>query len=150
MQALNLLRLHELTTKDSYRQRAEHLLTAFGAVLARSPSSLAEMLLAVDFLRARAKEIVIVVRGAHSAAEPYLAKLRDAFLPNRVLVIASEGAELDALARIVPLVEGKVARDGRPTAYVCENAACELPTTDPEVFATQLRGSMPSGIRSTR
>jgi uncharacterized protein YyaL (SSP411 family) len=143
--ALNLLRLHELTTKDGYRQRAERLLTAFGAVLARSPSSLAEMLLAVDFFRDAAKEIVIVVRGPHSAAEPYLAKLRDAFLPNRVLVIASEGAELDALARVVPLVKGKVARDGRPTAYVCEKAACELPTTDPEVFATQLRGKMPRG-----
>jgi uncharacterized protein YyaL (SSP411 family) len=30
------------------------------------------------------------------------------------------------------------ADDVEPTAYVCEKAACELPTTDPAVFATQL------------
>jgi uncharacterized protein YyaL (SSP411 family) len=32
-----------------------------------------------------------------------------------------------------------VARDSKPTAYVCENRICDLPTTDPAVFATQIR-----------
>ncbi len=137
--ALDLLRLYELTTKDGYRQRAERLLGAFGGVLARAPSALSEMLLAVDFLRDVPKEIVIVTRGARAEAEPLLAKLRDVYLPNRVLVVVSEGADLAALARIVPLADGKAARGGRPTAYVCERTACELPTTDPEVFANQLR-----------
>jgi len=36
-------------------------------------------------------------------------------------------------------VTGKTARRGQATAYVCERGACELPTTDPEVFAAQLQ-----------
>jgi len=36
------------------------------------------------------------------------------------------------------LLDGKTARDGRATAYVCENRICDLPTTDPAVFATQI------------
>ena len=46
-----------------------------------------------------------------------------------------------ALIEMVPYAEGKVAREGRATAYVCERFVCQLPTTDPEVFAEQLEGS---------
>jgi uncharacterized protein YyaL (SSP411 family) len=39
----------------------------------------------------------------------------------------------------VPWITGKVAQQDRVTAYVCENRVCALPTTDPEVFAGQIR-----------
>ena len=39
----------------------------------------------------------------------------------------------------VPLLAGKSLQDGKPTAYVCHNFACKLPTTDPAQFAGQLR-----------
>ena len=39
----------------------------------------------------------------------------------------------------MPLVSGKVARNGAVTAYVCEDRVCELPTSDPEVFARQIQ-----------
>ena len=38
----------------------------------------------------------------------------------------------------MPLVEEKTALNGQVTAYVCERRVCELPTTKPEVFATQI------------
>jgi hypothetical protein len=139
VEALNLLRLHELTTDDRYRQRAERALQAFGAQLAESPAALSEMLLAVDFQLDTPKEIVIVAARSRAEAEPLLAKLRATFLPNRVLVVASQGADLAAQARLVPLLEGKAARKGQVTAYVCERRVCRLPTSDPEVFLQQLR-----------
>jgi uncharacterized protein YyaL (SSP411 family) len=52
--------------------------------------------------------------------------------------VVAEGPGLEAQAKLIPLLEGKVARKGRPTAYVCEQGLCKLPTTDPEVFARQL------------
>ena len=54
------------------------------------------------------------------------------------MTIVAEGEELERHARVVPLLDGKTARDGRATAYVCENRICDLPTTDPAVFATQI------------
>ena len=35
-------------------------------------------------------------------------------------------------------VKGKVARKGKPTAYVCERGICQLPTTDVDVFGRQV------------
>ena len=78
-----------------------------------------------------------------SAAEPLLAVLRRTFLPNRALAAAAE-ADLPALARLAPFVADKVAVDGRPTAYVCVRGRCELPVTDAEALAAQLRAVAPA------
>jgi uncharacterized protein YyaL (SSP411 family) len=139
VQALNLLRLHELTTDDRYRQRAERTLAAFGDRMTRAPAALSEMLLAADFRLDTPKEVVIVARTARKDAEPLLAKLRSTFLPNRVLAVAAEGEDLAAQSQLVPLLRDKVSRKGQATAYVCERGVCRLPTTDPDVFAQQLR-----------
>jgi len=135
---LNLLRLHELTSDDRYRQRAERAFRTFHPALERAPTGLSEMLLAVDFYLDVPKEIVIVVPARRSDAEPLLAQLRAVFVPNRVLAVVPEGDALTRLATRVPLVASKVARSGKPTAYVCERRVCELPTSDPAVFARQL------------
>ena len=134
----NLLRLHELTTDDRYRVRAERAFEAFGALLADSPAAVSEMLLAVDYQLDTPKEIVLVVSAGRDDAAPFLAKLRARFLPNRILTIVAEGEELDRHASVIPLLAGKTAREGQATAYVCENRICDLPTTDPAVFATQI------------
>ncbi len=140
---LNLLRLHEFTTQDEYRRRAERALGAFHSMLAESPAALSEMLLAVDFHLDTAKQILIVAPGAPAEAEPLLARFRAAFVPNRILSVVAEGAPLAAHAKVVPLLEDKRALKGRPTAYVCERRVCELPTSDPEVFAKQLGKARP-------
>jgi len=137
VQALNLLRLAELTGDDAYRRRAARALGAFAGTLASRPVALSEMLLAVDFALDLPKEVVIITggpRGPRQEAEPFLAKLREAFTPNRVLLVAAEGKDAAAQARRVPLIAEKTASRGRPTAYVCERGVCDRPTTDPEVF----------------
>jgi uncharacterized protein YyaL (SSP411 family) len=146
VQALNLLRLHELTTDDRYRRRAERTLRAFGETLRRAPAALSDMLLAVDYQLDAPKEIVIVSPGARAEAEPLLTELRRTFVPNRVLVVVSEGPALAAQAAIVPLLDGKTARGGKPTAYVCKRRVCALPTSQPEVFAQQLRAVEPLAV----
>ena len=135
--AMNLVRLHEFTTKDHYRETADRVFQAFDPILEKSPAALSEMLLALDFQLDTAKEIIIVTPGSRGEAEPFLARLRKSFLPNRVLAVIPEH-ELPAHAKLIPLVEGKRAIKGKPTAYVCEKRVCELPTSDPEVFARQI------------
>ena len=118
---------------------------AFGGLLSAAPAAMSEMLLAADFQLDVAKEIVIVTPNSRNEAEPLLAPLRSTFLPNRVLVVVTQGDELARQTRLVPLLEGKIARDDKPTAYVCERRVCELPTSDPEVFARQLAEVQPLG-----
>ena len=139
VQLLNLLRLYEFTTDDRYRRRTEQTLEAFSEVLAQSPTAVSEMLLAVDFLLDTPKEIVIIVPHSREEAVPFLEELSATFLPNRILAVVADGDDLQSQTALIPLLEGKVARGGKSTAYVCENRICDLPTTDPAVFATQIR-----------
>ena len=136
--ALNLLRLAEMTSDDAYRARADATLAALGGTLERSPAGLADALLALEFRLDTPKEIFIVTGSSRAEAEPFLERLRAVFVPNRVLGIATEGADLDAQAELVPLLDGKIARNGRATAYVCERGVCKLPTLEPDVFARQI------------
>ncbi len=136
--ALNLLRLAELTGEDAYRARADATLAAFGGTLAQAPAALSEALLALDFRFDTPKEIFIVTASSRSEAEPFLERLRLLFVPNRVLGVATQGADLDVQAELIPLLDGKIAREGSATAYVCERGVCKLPTLDPAVFARQV------------
>jgi uncharacterized protein YyaL (SSP411 family) len=143
VQALNLLRLSELTDDDRYRRRAARTLTSLSGSVARAPEAFSELLLACDFQLDTPKQVVIVAPSERAQAEPLLAKLRRSFVPNRVLVVAIQGSDLQAQAQLVPLLEGKLARGGRATAYVCERRVCDLPTSDPDVFAAQLAKTEP-------
>jgi uncharacterized protein YyaL (SSP411 family) len=140
VEALNLLRLEELTSPDrGYGQRAERTLGAFRRALIDRPESLSEMLIALDFRRDSPKEIVIVTPTARAEAEVFLVQIRRQFVPNRVLAVVTEGADQSAQEQLVPTIRAKVARGGKATAYVCERQTCELPTTDPLVFAQQIQ-----------
>jgi len=137
---LNLLRLHTFTTRDSLRKRAEKGLTFFSRTLHSAPAALSEMLLAVDFFLDAPKEIIIVTpQKANDKAKPFLTELRRQFVPNRIWIVVSEGKELEEHAKIIPLVQGKTVQNGKAAAYVCEKGVCKLPTTDPQVFAGQIR-----------
>ena len=136
---LNLLRLHEFTAEEEYRERAEKTFRCFSETLGSNPVALSEMLLAVDFHLDTPKQVLVVApRGKKEDAAPLLAAFRSRFVPNRIFSFVAEGEELRETARIVPLLGGKVARDGRSTAYVCENRVCRMPTGDPDEFARQL------------
>jgi uncharacterized protein YyaL (SSP411 family) len=141
VEALNLLRLHAMTSREEYRARAERTIRGFEYQLARDPSTLSEMLLAVDFATDHAKEIVIVCPGTLADAEPFLARLRAMYVPNRVLTRVVAGDDAKERVSLQPSVDGKVARGGRATAYVCESQRCDLPTSDPAVFATEVRSA---------
>ena len=39
---------------------------------------------------------------------------------------------------MVPLLADKVAKNGRPTAYVCEDSVCQKPTSNPMELNQQL------------
>jgi uncharacterized protein YyaL (SSP411 family) len=141
---LNALRLSTYTGDDRWRARAERAFGAVGAVLAERPMAMTEALLALDWATDRPRELAIVwprAAGAASAA-PLVEALRRTFLPNvvRVVVADDEVAKLTAAA---PFLEGKVALGGKPTAYVCERGACQLPTHEPDALLKQLAAVAP-------
>ncbi len=135
---LNTLRLHSTTADDRYRRRAEAAFRAYGRTLLEQPAALHDMLLALDYFTGEAPELVLVWPAGESAPADYLESLRQRFLPNRVLLGSPEGADLDALARLAPIVAGKTTVDGRPAAYACAGGTCRLPALSASELERQL------------
>jgi len=135
---LNLLRLAEITGETSYQQEAEKGLRAFSSQLRAGSTGLTLMLCALDYLLDRPLEVVLIAPDKRSDPKPMLASLRGRFLPNRSLLMASEGSDLTDKQVHIPLFASRRARGDKVTAYVCREGVCKLPTNDPAEFAEQL------------
>lgn len=135
--AMNLLRLYTLTTRMPYKNKAEKLMGSTQNRMIGGGRGLTHMLAAVDFYHDRVPEIVLVKPNKDANIKPMLDVLRQTYLPNRALSVIVEGDQ--AHGELVPYTAKKPARGGKVTAYVCEHGRCELPTTDPKVFAKQIR-----------
>ena len=136
--ALNLLALPELTGDVKLRKRAGEVMAAFATRLPAMPA----MLAALDWSLDQPLEVVLVLPQGSTGLE-LLDRLRRAYLPNAVRAVASEGADLEKQARLVPLFEGRGAHRAKATAYVCRRNVCDLPTSDPSTFASQLAKTEP-------
>ncbi len=137
LEAMNLLRLSELTEKASFRTRAERLFAAFADDLARRPTAMPAMLEALDFYLDAPLHIVVVTPNAESDAGPMLAPLHHAFVPSHLLSVVSAD-EVASEASLLPDLAGKQALGDKVTAYVCEHGRCKEPTTDPAVLAREI------------
>ena len=136
---MNLLRFYELTTDDAYRVKAVAIVDFLNRAIARAPEATPDLLLALDFLTDETKAIIIVTPDSRDDAEPFLDILGTTFVPNYVLAVVAEGEQLQEQSELVPLMSHKYAIDGKATAYVCIHGICDLPTVQPDVFATQLQ-----------
>ncbi|MGH2736205.1 MAG: thioredoxin domain-containing protein, partial [Actinomycetota bacterium] len=130
--ALELQRLALITGDTSYQKSALDAMRLLRDLVDRSPLAFGHMLCAMDFYTGDPIEIVIVGRDEPG---PLIGAVRSRFVPNKVLVAASEPNEADA-AR-VPLFEGRLNPD-RPTAYVCRQGTCKLPVHTPEDLLEQI------------
>ena len=132
-----LLRLAVIAGDSDLERKAVTAMRSVRAIMERAPAGAGHWLGALDFYLSAVREIVIVGNGEAPRARALAAEVHRRFIPNRVLVATSGDGGL--LARS-PLLEGRKAVSGRPTAYVCENYVCQLPVTEPSDLAKQLSG----------
>ena len=128
-----LLRLAVITGNEEYRVKAATPLRTLKELMGRAPAGTGHWLAALDFHVSTPKELVIIGPRSDAATVALLQTINGKFHPNKVLVGAEEQGEHQ-----LPLLEFRGMIDGKPTAYVCENYACQLPVTTPEELAAQL------------
>ncbi len=121
----NLLRLAKILGKKEYLEKAENMLGRVNRALSRHPLAFGYWLQALDFYLGPVRELALV--GPQTELQQLLSAIRKCYLPNKVL--ASSETIDDALGRKVPLLAGKVALEGKATAYVCQDYACQRPVT---------------------
>ena len=142
-----LLRLSLFTGEGEYARRGAAALRSMQQYLARAPLGVGHWLCALDYYLSTPKEIAIVGARTDPATQSLLDVVYGRYLPNKVVagsdpsVALKTGPDLHGEdSQGIPLLEGRGMVGGRPTAYVCQNYACQLPVTEPEALASQLDG----------
>ncbi|MEO6797926.1 MAG: thioredoxin domain-containing protein [Candidatus Dormibacter sp.] len=127
-----LLRAGTLLGDASWVERARSSLARLAPTAARAPLAFGRLLAALDFQLAKPIELAVVSETPEEG-RPLLGVTRRRYLPNLV-VAGGSGRDVHPL----PLLEDRPPLEGRPTAYLCEDFVCQLPTTDPNALAAQL------------
>jgi uncharacterized protein YyaL (SSP411 family) len=128
-----LLKLAALSGEARYAETAEAGLRSLQPVLAEHPTAFAQWLVALAFAVAQPREIALVGDPAEPGTRALLAVVYGAYRPFQVVALKRQGEEPP-----VPLLAGREAIGGQPTAAVCYNFACRLPVTDAEALRSQL------------
>jgi uncharacterized protein YyaL (SSP411 family) len=129
--ALNLLRLAQFRDEKLWRERAEKTINAFNPQISHFASAMPQMLVALDFSLGKPRQIVVAGQRDSKETAALVKEVRRHFLPNKVLLLADGGNGQRYLEDKLEALRGMKPIDGKPTAYVCENFACQAPVTDP-------------------
>jgi uncharacterized protein YyaL (SSP411 family) len=128
--ALALLRLGALTADAEFDDVGRKTIEAFSSDIDRSPAGYTAMLSALDFSVGPSVEIVLAGQPESEGVRRMVEAIRSRYIPRMVMAVRPDGREGERLAKLAPFLEGQRAIDGKPTAYVCRNHACSLPTHD--------------------
>ncbi len=129
MAATVLHRLFALTGEGRFWQAAEAAVGRVSAVAGRHPSAFAQWLIAIDFALAPVVELAIIGDPDDPETRRLSAPARVGFRPYQVVAVGP-----DPNASAVPLLQGRFALNGRPTAFVCRGFACRQPVNEPEAL----------------
>ncbi|MFQ6615187.1 MAG: thioredoxin domain-containing protein [Fidelibacterota bacterium] len=135
---LNLLRLSQMTDNQEWATLADQSLRYFGSRILSTPQGLPQFLVALDFSLSKPKQIIIAGKANNPDTKGLLKEVHSHFIPNKIILLVDDGKARETLASYVPFIETVEMLDGKATAYICENYACELPTSDREVVAKLL------------
>lgn len=143
--AMNLLRLGAIFddagrpasagSESRFIERGRRTILAFRGQWSRAPQALPQMLAALE-LALEPPRHVVLAGDSRSAEFRKMAGVVHAQLGKRRTLIAVDGnVAREWLAQRVPWLAGLTAREGKVTAYVCEEFTCSAPAMTPEELA---------------
>ena len=129
---MNLLRLAHLLDDQEFLSLAQKTLSAFGTTLEKQPVAMPNMDAALDLVHTSPLQIVVAGRRQDQKTEAILAQIGGRYLPNRVVLFLDGGEDEQLLKSEIPWIANYGMIEGQPTAYVCQNYVCDLPTSSPQ------------------
>ncbi len=138
----NLVALYLWTGEERYRLRAETILKSFASALAENVFAHTGLLSGVLDLLAPAHIVLTVPHGGD--ARVLRRALSQLSLPGAVVQEVKDG---ETLPRSSPAY-GKMAIDGKATAYVCIGPQCSAPVTEPDALIETIRSARQVTLKS--
>jgi hypothetical protein len=132
--AVLLLGLSAYQGRSDWRAYAEHMLESNIDLILRYPAAFGQWACALDFALGPTFEVAILGDLDEPSTRDLISPLKHGYYPRLVLSASSyppaEGSPALLIDR--PLVNRK------PSAYVCQDFVCQLPTNDRQVMLEQL------------
>lgn len=119
--------LYLLTGERRYERAAREGMRLVAAQAVQVPNAFGSSLALMSELAAEVEQLVVVLPEAGARSELLAAARRH---PAPVVALATEEQATAFAAAGFELFEGRAARDGLPTAYLCRDFVCRLPVTD--------------------
>ena len=131
---LNLLTLDRVlgsTETSAWRARAERTLARYGPRIGAAARVVPMMLAALSTYHADHAQVVIVGEPDAGDTQAMYRALAARYAPFAVTIPIAPGSTQAKVAAAIPFVGPMTMRDGRATAYVCQDFVCREPTNDP-------------------
>jgi len=149
--ALNLVRLSWFFDNKDRLRMAKQTVNAFQARLSQSPSSLPQMLVALDASESAPKQIVISGKPDAPDTLALLREVNHRYQPNEIVILADAGPGQAYFSQKVEFFKEVHPINGRATAYVCQNFVCHLPSSDLPVVSRLLNaGERPPAVNGAK
>ena len=136
--AMNLLRLSEMTDNREWRTKAGQTISVFAGSLEAQPVVMPQMVAALDFSINKPKQIIIAGRHEDAETKKLLKEVFGRYLPNKIILFADGAVQQKKLAAYLPFLATLSMVNGKPTAYICQDYVCQLPTSDLAIVAKLL------------
>ena len=130
------LRLGALSGSSRFIDPAEAALRAMQENAAEHPSAFAQWLNAIDFALGPQLQLAIVGPMDEAKFQDLAKVAQEQYLPRMVIAGGGIGS-----GQIPELLNERSMQDNQPTAYLCQNFSCNLPTTSPEELAKQIEAA---------
>ncbi len=131
---LLLLQLADMTDNEHWRAMAGEALTGVAHILNQQPAVMPQMVVALDIFSHKSKQVILVGSKEEEGTAKFLSAVHRRLLPGRTLMLVEEAGPEAPVARFLPFAGKLLKINEKPTAYVCEDYICQLPTNDPSVF----------------
>jgi len=127
---MNMVKLTRITGNTNWAELAEKTIRAFSEDVNRVPTGYTLMLTAFMFDTQNSKEIVIVGDSRDRNTKRFLHTIRAGYAPHKVLLFKDTAGNDNKLEQLASWTSTQNSINGKPTAYVCKNFACNQPTSD--------------------
>jgi uncharacterized protein YyaL (SSP411 family) len=136
-----LVTLAEMTQDTEMRRRANFVVETLATPLLRYPNAFGHLLGVTDMLTNGAVEVAIAGDRNDKSFRALEHEVGTRYVPSLVLAGGSESTG-------IALLNGREARNGKATAYVCRSYTCDEPVSDPARFGEQLEkaGRIPTAV----
>jgi uncharacterized protein YyaL (SSP411 family) len=132
---VNLWRFGQIYHNDVLLSHADHAVRALSSRLEAQPIAMPLLLVGASLLKTPPIHLILHSPSPrHPGLAPLLVEARRRYLPNLVILLIADKDARDYFAPRHAIIESLPAEAAVPTAYLCENYACRLPVTKPDVL----------------